>query len=108
LLTAAQVRRELVRRLPHGGDAVAQRAPGALRDWQENACQDDDRTVGALEQLGRSRAGMKAAAHRHLLRRSKEENGLARSSSPAMPRGKQIETRSMKPGHHRAHCLNWI
>jgi hypothetical protein len=36
------------------------------------------------------------SAHRHLLIGSKEENGLARSSSLAMLRGKQIETRSAR------------
>ncbi|WP_208948909.1 hypothetical protein [Paraburkholderia unamae] len=93
--------------MPHGADAVRQRAPGTLRDRPENAGKDDDRTVDALEQSSRSRAEMKEA-HRLLLRRSKEENGLARSSPPAMLRGKQIETRSMQPIHHRAHCLSWI
>ncbi|MEM5421078.1 hypothetical protein [Paraburkholderia ferrariae] len=94
------------RQLP-GGDALRQRAPGTLRNRLENAGHGDDRTGDVPEQGSRSRAEMKAA-HRILLRRSKEENGLARSSSPAMLRGKQIETRSMQPIHHRAHCQSWI
>lgn len=50
LLPAAQVRRDLVRCLPHGGEAVAQLAPGVPRDRQEDAGQDDGRTEEALGQ----------------------------------------------------------
>jgi hypothetical protein len=81
-------------------------ATGAFREWSQNVGEGGRGAVEALEQTG-VRAWMKVA-HRLLLLGSKEENGLARSSSPAMLRGKQIETRSVQPVDHRAHCLSWI
>jgi hypothetical protein len=59
----------------HGTDAP--------HDHPESAGKHLAVAVEMLDQAKRSRA-QKELAHRLLLRRSKEENGLARSSSPAM------------------------
>ncbi|NUY30901.1 hypothetical protein F0160_10345 [Paraburkholderia sp. JPY303] len=76
-------------------------APAYVRDPPS-----DRRSHRGVEQIG-VRAWVKVA-HCLLLIGSKEENGLARSSSPAMLRGKQIETRSVQLVDDSAHCLSWI
>ncbi|MPW23740.1 hypothetical protein GCT13_45415 [Paraburkholderia sp. CNPSo 3157] len=105
-LAPAHARSQLPDRGAHRIDLCMEHATCVFRERSQNVGKGGRRAVEALEQTG-VRAWMKVA-HRLLLRGSKEENGLARSSSPAMLRGKQIETRSVQPVDHGAHCLSWI